>query len=93
MKHLYMFHNKLVGFYSAPFANEVDRDHMAEEIRRSIWLDIKGAKEQHLDECELVYLGDFDDEAGTIALSDKQIVCDCAGIYLQRLKLEKGELA
>lgn len=92
MKYIYCLHNKFVGFYVQPFVADVGKEDIAEQMRRSIWLDIETAKKNALDECELVYLGTFDDTSGDVSLSsDKEVVADLASFYAQRLKFEKGE--
>ena len=93
MMHLYQLHNKFVGFYLPPQAVPQGKEEYAEMLRRSVWLNPEDAKKNNVDECECLYIGTFDDDTGKIELVTPEVVADLAGIYTQRLKFEKGEVA
>ena len=87
MMQIYCLRNKLVGAYEIPTYNEADKDSMTFQFRKAIILDPNKAKEMHLNECELYYLGSFDQLSGTFYLLEKpEFLMDCGDEYARRTK-------
>lgn len=69
--YVYSYYNKKVGVYQDPFIQPTTKDLFPKLVTRSVVLNPKHAQEQHLYECDLYYLGTFDEETGSFDLLDK----------------------
>jgi len=82
MLNVYCFKNVRVGFYENPFYSAIPKEGIIVEVTRALMLDKEKAKQSHREECELYYLGQFDDQRGVFALEDdKEFLIDCAPIF------------
>ncbi|QIR82292.1 nonstructural protein [Chicken microvirus mg4_115] len=63
-KYLYAIHDKLAGIYSAPFALN------PKTAQRTFDFMAKERNEQDCKDQRIVYLGMYDDETGTIVMTD-----------------------
>lgn len=68
---VYSYYNKKAGVYQDPFLQPVTKDLFPKMVQRSVLLNPGEAAKQHLYECDLYYLGTFDEETGIYALLEK----------------------
>lgn len=68
---IYTLYNKKVGFYNPPTFSQMDKDDTKVNLYRFCMMSAFEAKKAHYDECELYYLGEFDDVKCEFKLLDK----------------------
>lgn len=68
--YVYSFYNKKVGAYERPIVNNYEQKDFAELVRRDVLVSDNAAKD-HMKECDLYYLGHFDDANGAFELEAK----------------------
>lgn len=79
---IYALKNTKVGFWNPPTFSQMDKDDTKINLYRYCQLNQAEAKKAHYDECELYYLGDFDDVRGELKLvGDKEFLLDLKGAF------------
>lgn len=68
---VYSYFNKKVGVYQDPFNQAIAPDMFPKLVQRSVVMNPKSAADQHLYECDLYFLGEFDEVTGSYTLKDK----------------------
>lgn len=79
---IYALKNTKVGFWNPPTFSQMDKDDTKINLYRYCQLNQAESKKAHYDECELYYLGEFDDVRGEIKLADdKEFLLDLKGAF------------
>lgn len=73
--YVYSYFNRTVGAYQDPFLQPVTKDLFPKLVQRSVVMNPAEAAKQHLYECDLYYLGTFDDQTGSFDLLSKPEFC------------------
>lgn len=68
---IFTLYNKKVGFYNPPTFAQMEKEAVKANLYRFCQMNLKEARKSHYDECELYYLGDFDDLRCEFKLLDK----------------------
>lgn len=77
MMKIYQLKNTKIPYWHPPVFSPLQPDDMKSTTYRECILDPEKAKQSHLDECELYYIGDFDDLKGELKLlKDKEFLLD-----------------
>lgn len=71
MMTIFSLYNKKVGFYNPPTFSQMQKDAVGTNLIRYCQMNPLEAKKAHYDECELYYLGEFDDVSGQLHLIEK----------------------
>lgn len=71
MMKVYALYNKKVGFYNPPTFSQMSQEDVKTGLLRFCKLSPEDAKRSHYDECELYYLGEFNDLTCEMKLLDK----------------------
>lgn len=71
MMTVFSMYNKKVGFYNPPTFSQMTKDAVKTNLIRYCMLNPIEAKKAHYEECELYYLGEFDDIKCVMNLLDK----------------------
>lgn len=83
MKQVYVLKNKLSGTYEDPFFKYEPWESSKRQIHDFCLLNPAKAKENHLDECLLIWLGTFDELDGKIVLFDAPDYYDVSEAFQQ----------
>lgn len=78
IKYTYAYFNKLGGFFGNPFYSDIEKDHFKEYLFQSLF----AAKKEELaeiSECELYYLGEFDNVSSEIKY-EKEFLLNCSSV-------------
>lgn len=74
--------NVIVGYWNPPTFSPQDKDSVKTTLIRFCRQSTVEAKKAHYDECQLFYLGEFDDIKGKlILLDDPEYLCDLQGEF------------
>lgn len=77
MMKIYQLKNTKIPYWHPPVFSPLDKDDMKATTYRQCLLDPQKGKDSHLDECELYYIGQFDDVKGNIILEEtKEFLLD-----------------
>lgn len=68
---IYSLYNKKVGFYNPPTFSNMDKDATKANLYRFCLLNQADARKSHYDECDLYFLGEFDDIKCEFKILDK----------------------
>lgn len=68
---VYTRYNRKAGVYEDPFLQPITKDLYPKLVQRSIILNPEEARRNHAYECDLYYLGTYDEEQGKFDLLDK----------------------
>ena len=89
MKQIYVIKNCKANFWETPIVVNDPKDVFPKEFARACILDIEGAKKAHRDECEIYWIGEYDDERGIIKLAeDKEFLFDLSTIFPKEAKYD-----
>ena len=78
---VYSYYNRKVGVYQDPQLQPVAKDILPKLVQRSVVLNPQQAEKDHMYECDLFYLGTFDEEQGTFDLLPKpEFLCSFANL-------------
>lgn len=84
MMYVYTYFNKKASFYEPPFYSPVEKEGMAESVKRAMILEPQQAKATHKDECDFYYLGSFDDKVGQFDLVEKpEFILSCDQFFVK----------
>lgn len=83
MMTIFSMYNKKVGFYNPPTFSQMTKDAVGTNLIRFCKLNPSKAKEAYYQECELYYLGEFDEITGECHLLDKPEFITGLSEYLQ----------
>lgn len=72
MMKIYALKNTKVGYWNPPTYSNMDKDDTKVALYRYCVMNSEDAKKAHYDECELYYLGEFDDVKGISHLLDEK---------------------
>lgn len=72
LHHVFSFYNYKIGAYNLPLFRLEDPDQFKEAVLRQA-INSKPVELAALVECELYYLGDFDDHSGSLKLLEKPV--------------------
>lgn len=82
---IYAIRNRLISAYLPPVFAVEEKEGFIEAQRRFIILQTEDAKKAHLDECELYYVGEYDDKICDFKLFDKpEFLVDLGGFFPER---------
>lgn len=82
MKNIYVLRNRLISSYNDPFFKELDGEAIKKEYYKFCVLEKDAALKNHLNECELYFIGTFNDESAEIQLLDKpEYICDLSTFF------------
>lgn len=85
MKNVYVLRNKKISAYLDPFFRVEDKKQIEVDLSRFCILEKAKAQELHYDECELYYLGQYDDEKGVcLFLDDKEFIVDLNQYFVEK---------
>lgn len=81
--YFYSYYNKKVRFWTPPFnGGELPPQAFVKSLCRTLQIEKAKAREQHLDECDLYLIGQFNDENGEFAILDKpQLLVNCSDYF------------
>lgn len=71
MMKIYSLYNKKVGFYNPPTFSQMSKEDVQINLLRYCAMNKDQARAAHYDECELYYLGEFNDLTAEHKLLDK----------------------
>lgn len=71
MMSIFTLYNKKVGFYNPPTFSQMTKDAVGQNLIRYCQMNPLEAKKAHYDECELYYLGEFNDMTCEMHLLEK----------------------
>lgn len=82
-QHYYCYYNKKVRYWTGVFnGGEIPVDAFVKSVCRTIMIQPGQARENHLDECDLYLIGDFNDETGEFQVLDKpQLLLNCGDYF------------
>lgn len=87
MQHVYITYNALSKTYSAPVVRDADPKTYGKQLNDFIVLYPQKAADELIGECQVYYLGTFDQETGTILFSNPDqsgdLVLDCIQVVKQ----------
>lgn len=70
MQHVYITYNALAKTYSAPVVRDADPKVYGKQLSDFVVLYPDKAKQEFLGECQVYYIGEFDQERGIILFSN-----------------------
>lgn len=68
---IYSYYNRKTGSYEDPFVQPIQKDLFPKMVCRSVVLNPEDARKSHRYECDLFYLGTWDEETCHFDLLDK----------------------
>lgn len=79
----FAYYNKKVRFWNQVFTSgNVPPAAFAKGVARSILVEKSEALKQHLDECDLYFIGRFDDTTGVFDVLDRpQLLLNCSDYF------------
>ncbi|ALS03653.1 VP5 [Gokushovirus WZ-2015a] len=87
MINIYVARNKKVGAYENPFFDVQDKHSLMFNLQKFVILQPEKAKAQFMDECEMYFLGTFDQESCQFDLLEKpEYLIDLGDVYARRVR-------
>lgn len=84
---IFTLYNKKVGFYNPPTFSQMEKDAVGTNLARYVQMNPRDARIAHYDECELYYLGEFDDQRCEFQLLDKpEFILDLTPLFKEENK-------
>lgn len=88
---IYVTKNKLGGFYNTPIFTPFDKEDMKRSFIRLNLVDHEGFKKNQYNECDLYYVGEYDDVTGKLSiLDDYEFLIDGRDLYTQVEGMRNG---
>lgn len=69
--YVYSMYNRKTGVYNDPYIQPITKDIYPKMMQRSAVMNPEQARANHVYECDLFYLGTFDEEQGKFDLLEK----------------------